>query len=316
MGLKTLTNISKCFSHIGMFKGDDNPSIKEFLEGMNGVITDNCLKISEQLFKSILLSKISHSVRMALNESNYAVDKSCKSIYNSLLSIYDFSEPESIALVKLMKLRGGNGINNFSEYFDSAMRLTRLCGGSPSDKAKHFVVGLTNVLSDRLKEKLNDYILNYRRKSSGSYPPIEQILNVVSPYRDDLDSVINDQAKGGKSLVKFREIEAIDGKGPMHCSYCKMSNHEVETCFKRVKDMSQKQKPNAPPPICKSCGKSGHLTEKCRARCRMCFSPTHQAVNCTTYPGVLISQSKCEHCFKLVSLSLFHPMSMCVLQKN
>ena len=294
------------FKDIPIFKGEKDNSVVDFLETLTAAVVDHDLKICEPVFITIVLSKLSHTVRMAIGEGELYLNKNCAEIYRSLLCLYDFSETEPVALMKLLKLKGDSNITNFSQYFAAAMKYLRLCGANPSDKSKHFLISLNNILPQRIKERLDDHIHNYRRKNhSGSYPPIEWILNIISPHRDELDMAILQQSKH-KEKIKLNVLEVEEKQKPVaQCDYCGMDNHSTARCYKRLKD----ERANSS--LCSDCGKKGHQTGKCKSRCRLCHDPSHKASACPIYPNTLITQSKCEHCFSVLHLALFHPMKQC-----
>ena len=294
------------FKDIPIFKGEKDSCVVDFLETLTAAVVDHDLKICEPVFITIVLSKLSHTVRMAIGEGELYLNKNCAEIYRSLLCLYDFSETEPVALMKLLKLKGDSNITNFSQYFAAAMKYLRLCGASSSDKSKHFLISLNNILPQRIKERLDDHIHNYRRKSqTRGYPPIEWILNIISPHRDELDTAILQQSKQ-KDKIRLNNLGVDEQPKPLtQCDYCGMDNHSTARCFKRLKE----ERANAV--LCSDCGKKGHQTGKCKYRCRLCHDPSHKASACPVYPNMLITQSKCEHCYSALHLALFHPMKQC-----
>ena len=187
---------AKAFQHVPTFKGESTYSVREFLESMNSCIIDNLFKMTEKVFVSILLSKLAISVRMGICGGGGSIEKSCLQLYNSLLSLYDFAETEQSATVKLLQLKAGPKITNFSEFFEGAMKLLRLSGGTPSDKSKHFLIALYNILPDRIREKIEEKVYNYRKRSNNKeYPSIEWILNNLTCHRDEIDKSLSDQQK-------------------------------------------------------------------------------------------------------------------------
>ena len=310
-GIKASGTIQKLFAHINVYTG--NEKIRELLEGLNNTVEDKGLQLTEKLFKSILLSKISHGIRSTLGTQSAIQNKSVQQLYNSLISLFDKSEDESQALTCLLQLKGNSKIKNFADWLCEALRLLKITGHSISSQSHHFLIAIANILPDSTKDRIDELVRNYRSKRNGTYPDVETTINFLTPYRERIDSLIAEQSSKFKHKIRnvgldFEDLEVHQvQQGNRPCTYCGKPSHNWDNCFQRQKDEKSKE-------ICSKCGRYGHTVKTCHVRCKLCHSQDHLAPACDVYKNQAVTQSKCEICFSLVSLALFHPEEKCVLK--
>ena len=335
--LRRSATYERWFKVVPVFTADGN--IRDFLHRMNSVIYDTGLQISKKSFRAILLNKLDFEVRSEITGGEVNVDKTVEQIYRSLQSHYDFSEPADMALVKLFQLQKGELIDSLDKFRREATRLLALTNSTAAEKSKHFGVAIANVLPKRIWEFFESFIKRYKRRHDNNYPEINEMIQFLRPYRDEIDQGFKESIKYNRRAkiqevsmeqlneqisrnVKKQEeqMEKLDNKisevsqreqrdsnRPGHkryCEYCKTTGHTEPYCFKKKNANRDK--------ICGKCGRSGHTTESCRSRCRMCFSVEHTAELCDVYPGILITQDKCSICFAAYKIRLYHPESKCV----
>ena len=307
--VKRVEVFSKPFTNIPQFKGEKSYPVRTFLELLNMCVLDTAMKIPEETFCTIVLQKLSHDVRSNLAFSCDPTEKNCAALYDALLSLYDFSDNDCTALVKLFNLKPSADISSFASFYDNCMKHLRLAGGSPSDKGKHFLIALRNILNDRLRIRVDEKVHSYRTRGDNSYPPVRWLLNLISPHREEIESYIHEHSR---PKAKFREIRKVNddtSQNKLQCSHCQMTNHTVDNCFK-LQNSKNKDKP------CQKCGRQGHVAEGCKTRCRKCHSIDHVSATCDVYKGIQATQTKCPYCYEVVHLALFHPLASSVLRKN
>ena len=311
--LQARKNINSCFSNIPIF--ESHHDIRSLLEALNYAVNDSNMKLTERLFKSILLSKLSHSVRKSIG---YSEDKTVAQLYDILLGLYDVSETPKKAVSMLFSLRGSEKIRNFNDWLIEARRLLHLTGQSLADQAQSFVIALQNILPEQILWKIEEYLHSYKRRNGG-YPSVENVSAYVSPFREHLDEYIQNQSK--QSKLKIRSVDPyvpqpFDGLPPNppsdgfrvdFCSYCNRRGHSQENCFKKIREDREGVRKK----ICGACGREGHTTDKCRSRCRMCNDFSHTSPECPIYVGQIPTQDRCPECFSKVHLSLYHPREKC-----
>ena len=314
--LQARKTINSCFANIPIF--ESHHDIRSLLEALNYAVNDANMKLTERLFKSILLSKLSHNVRKSVGNTD---DKTVGQLYDILLSLYDVSETPKKAVSMLFSLKGSERIKTFNEWILEARRLLHLTGQSLADQAQSFIIALSNIVPEQILWKIEEYIHSYKRKHGNIYPSVEHVSAFVAPFRDHIDEYIMNQSKASK--LKIRNVEAYvpqsfegippnppsDGFRIDICSYCNKRGHSQENCFKKMRDESQ----GARKKICGACGREGHATEKCRSRCRMCNDFSHTSPECPIYVGQIPTQDKCPACFAKIHLNLYHPLEKCHL---
>ena len=316
-----------------MFQGDGS-QVRDFLQRLNIVVNDRKLKLTPDIFRSILLGKLSVDCRNNILGGQEESDVPIEELYRALISMYDTAESCDEAAVKLFQLKRGQApAETYDSFLKEAYRLLRL--SNSENKAKDMYTILTHILPLRIKEMFVD-LVQKKIKAAGNniYPTIAKMLGYLQPHRAAIEHAFSSDYN--KLKPKVREIQREPekeerGQVPQYssskwcrncqtnshdtdsctrkkpkrwCDYCRNSTHDTDSCY-RTRNRTQ---------VCERCQQQGHHASTCRVRCRLCYAPEHLSAMCNVYPNTIPGQKECKHCKKF-NLSLFHPESACQIQK-
>ena len=314
--LDRFSKIDRVFRSVPVFNNTDM-SIVDFLHDMSAVVTELNCDITEGEFKYVLLSKLSPKVKSVLLASRK--NASLAQIYEFLSSIYDLSPTERDTFATLVA--GKTSHSNLTEYLEHTLKLI---SNIQSDKEaiNALLYNLKFNIPPRIYDRVTDYVDSYENLKSSS-PPIEKILGVLFQYRSDIDKHMS-----SKGQSRFNEVKT-DGQliqtSQLNCSYCGKSNHSEAICYRKMicstcnkightKEVCKVRPSMNRPinrPLCTKCGRQGHVTSECIARCRLCNSESHNAVHCPLYTSIEPAQSPCSKCLANTFIRLYHPTNSC-----
>lgn len=311
-GSKCIREISKVLYTLKPI--DDVSNIESYLNILNRTINFLGLDLSEEDYMVVIISKLPEKIHGSLDLTNL------QSFLNSLKIFGSFQSKASIKR-KLIALANFK----FASSQEMLMTIVPLLGKIESEEQKLDLLSsivLNNMpgyLARRLEEKLE-------RK----YPPfsLQDVHNFVANNKADIDFHLN-KYKAGKKDTKFHNFssgaqhlhdisQGVRPKTQLHggevpnvflnyngrryekyrqkCTKCEGSNwHQEGTCHLK----------------CTRCFRIGHSAETCTARCRLCGSKIHLAVDCSKYPNIEPTQIPCEYCEKAYGTKLFHPEGLC-----
>ena len=316
--LDKLTKLQRVFQNIPIFTNDKNYTVRELLNGLNGIVENLGFQISEAEYELILNQKLSPRVKNAVRGYKH---ENLKGLFTNLLNLYDCSETHHEAFSALVNQK--NKFINFHDFMEENLRLLSLSRKNPDQQSQLFVHSVENILPKRIFEKLIDFLDKYEVIHQGKYPDLPLLVDFIYKFRQEINEHMEKTYKGSKyNFVQTNESDdenetEKDSQVSKICNVCNNTNHSTEQCFKtktcelcnykgHIGRYCKKQL------TCDKCGKFGHSVSNCFVRCKFCNSPLHGAVNCDVYPNLgYTSQVECMKCANKLFIKLYHPTNKC-----
>ena len=316
--LEKVTKLQRIFNNIPIFSNEKNYTIRELLTGINNIVENLGIDLSESEYELILNQKLSPRVKSAVR--GYKHD-SLKALFTNLLNIYDSSENHHEAFSALVNQKCK--FSCLHEFMEETLRLLSLSRKNDDQQSQLFVHSVEHVVPKRVFEKLMDFIDSYEILKEGKYPPLPVLVDYVYKHRTEIDAHMAKCFKGNKynfavsnDYESEGEVERDNMVLPMACKTCNRNNHTTENCFKTATCENCNMKGHVEKYCrqtkrCKKCGKTNHITSNCFSRCRLCNSPNHNSVRCDVYQGIEPAQTPCSKCQEKLFIKIYHPRALC-----
>ena len=315
--LDKLTKLQRVFQNIPIFANDKNYTVRELLNGLNGIVENLGFQISEAEYELILNQKLSPRVKNAVRGYKH---ENLKGLFTNLLNLYDCSETRHEAFSALVNQR--NKFTNLHDFMEENLRLLSLSRKNSDQQSQLFVHSVEHILPKRILEKLLEFLDSYEMIHSGKFPELPVLVDFIYKFRQEIDGHMAKTYKSSKyNFVQTNESgDEEETKGDSQvskiCGFCNKPGHSTEQCFKtktctrcntqgHIERYCKKQR------VCKKCGKTGHSVSNCFIRCRLCNSPLHGAVTCDVYYNTEPSQVECMKCANKLFIKLYHPANKC-----
>lgn len=94
-----------------------------------------------------------------------------------------------------------------------------------------------------------------------------------------------------KNVMATFPTTASAPQSKLHCSYCKMTNHNEDKCFKKQRDLRKPAEST-----CQLCNKPGHMAKQCNTIkiCQLCNQAGHTADRCFMRTKSLVNCQVCS----------------------
>lgn len=313
--LERFNAIDRAFRSIPMFtgvspkEGASNLTIRDFLRALTCKVTNTGMRLSEDEFRHVIMSKLSPSLVNLVEDIG-----DIKQLYCRLTAYFDTSPTNLSAFSQLMNLAPTKP--DFQDFIRECILLGQLIDDSGSRNLAT-IVAIRSVLPDRIREKLDTFVNQFNNNESGStknYPDSADVLLLLRQYVTDINSHLQKLV----SKPKLRNVSEVQAS----CSICGKDNHTAENCFKTKHCTTCNKKGHDEAncwgdKTCNKCLRKGHVADSCRvSNCRLCHNPSHGIGNCNKYNKKDLSDKYCSFCYNKYYVKNFHLGSACLNQKN
>ena len=311
--LERLQHLEKRFRGIPLFDDTKTP-IREFLKAIVSVTNTfpAAVRPTDEEYFQLLWGKLGLKIQGELQDMNI---KDPEQLHNTLIEVYDTSEREDEAYIKLQSLKPSTSLDCVKRLLKEANRLKELFPGTDLEKTRSFRISLKNFLPWRLQKQLEDLVLKSKSLAEKVHLDWEFLASYVKFHQQEIDEHVErivsntswntsphdtpflNNAVVAMATSSKKSLAAINAKALLTCLNCNKLGHTQIDCWKLQ--------------ICGNCGKSGHPTSNCRTFCRLCGLRNHASIHCRKYPGEVPISQPCKFCQSKFGAVLYHSEETC-----